>query len=109
MLALLGRIVGKALAEAVIEEYKIEKNDLEGLKIALEKVLPKLMQFEATLEEGKLKTRSNCPIYKKYREWCDEGCIPLIESFAKSINPKINVKRTMKETGRCEFEFSINL
>ncbi|MCD6431735.1 hypothetical protein J7L33_03405 [Candidatus Bathyarchaeota archaeon] len=47
MLALLGRIVGKAVAEAVIEEYNIEKNDLEGLKIALENILPKVMQFEA--------------------------------------------------------------
>ena len=39
MLALLGRIVGKAVAEAVIEEYNIEKNDLEGLKNSFRKHL----------------------------------------------------------------------
>jgi len=107
MLALLGRMVGKAVAEAVIEEYNIEKNDLEGLKTALENILPKVMQFEAALEEGKLKTRSNCPVYKKYREWCDKGCIPMIESFARSFNPKIKVKRISREPDKCEFEFSV--
>ena len=33
MLALLGRIVGKAVAEAVIEEHNIEKDDLEGYAV----------------------------------------------------------------------------
>ena len=106
MLALLGRIVGKAVAEAVMEEYNIEKKDLEGLKIALENILPKIMQFEAVLEKGKLRTRSNCPVYKKYKEWCDEGCIPLIESFARRFNPKIKVKRISREPDKCMFEFS---
>ena len=108
MLALLGRIVGKAVAEAVIEEHNIEKNDLEGLKIALENILPKVMQFEAAWEEEKLKTRSNCPIYKNYKEWCDKGCVPMIESFARIFNPKIKVKRTSREPDKCEFEFSVD-
>jgi len=107
MLSLLGRIVGRALSEAVLDEYKIQKNDLEGLKAALENLLPKLMRFEAEMEAERLKTKSNCPIHEKYREWCEKGCIPMMESFAKVINEKIRVERIRKapEDKRCEFEF----
>ena len=108
MLSLLGRIAGKSLAEALTEEYNLEKN-LEALKVALENFLSKFMNFEAKLENGILKTRSNCPIYKYNKEWCEKGCIPMMESFAKAIYPKINVKRIKNEPGNCEFEFSMNL
>jgi len=108
LLSLLGRVIGRVIAEAAIDEYNIEKTDLEGLKIALENVLSKIMRFEADMKGGRLKTRSNCPIHRVYGEWCEEGCIPFIESFTKAINPKIKVERVSREPGRCEFEFSIS-
>jgi len=108
LLSLLGRVIGKLIAEAAIDEYNIEKTSLEGLKTILENVLSKIMHFEADMEDGRLKTRSNCPIHKVYGKWCEEGCIPFIESFTKAINPKIKVKRVNREPGRCEFEFSIS-
>lgn len=106
---MLGHVAGRALAEAALEEYKIQKNGLEGLKATLENLLPKLMRFEAEMEAERLKTKSNCPIHEKYREWCEKGCVPMMESFAKVINEKISVKRIRKapEEERCEFEFSI--
>jgi len=61
---LLGRLAGRALAEAVLEEYKINKNDLEGLKVALENLLPRLMQFEAEIDAGSLGTESNCLFHR---------------------------------------------
>ena len=106
MLSLLGRIAGKSLAEAITEEYETERN-LEGLKEALESFLPKFMNFEARLEGEVLRTKSNCPIYKYSKEWCNKGCIPMMESFAKVINPKITVKRIKNEPEDCEFEFSM--
>ena len=106
MLSLLGRIAGKSLAEAITEEYETERS-LEGLKVALESFLPKFMNFEAILEGEVLRTKSNCPIYKYNKEWCNKGCIPMMESFAKVINPKITVKRIKNEPEDCEFEFSM--
>ena len=108
LLSLLGRVIGKAIAEAAVDECNIEETDLEGLRVVLENVLSRIMRFEADMEGGRLKTRSNCPIHKVYGKWCEEGCIPFIESFTKAINPKIKVKRVSREPGRCEFEFSIS-
>ena len=108
MLPLIGRVIGKAIAEAAVDEYNIEKTDLEGLKEALENALSRIMHFEADMEGERLKTRSNCPIHRVCGEWCEEGCMPFIESFTKAINPKIKVRRVSREPGRCEFEFSIS-
>jgi hypothetical protein len=93
----------------VLEEYKIEKNDLEGLKEALESVLPRFMQFEAELDAGRLKAKSNCPIHGVYREWCERGCISMRESFVRVISEKIRVRRmhSAPVDKECVFEFSI--
>ena len=108
MLHLFGRVVGRILAEAILEEYEIDERNLEGLKASLEKLLPKLMEFKADIENGKLRTVSNCPIHSIYEGWCENGCVPMAESFAHVINKNIKVKliRRAPKEERCEFEFS---
>ena len=107
-MSLLGRIVGKILAEAALDEYKIERSDLEGLKVSLENLLSKSMEFKAEMDDGRLRTVSDYSIHSLYEEWCEKGCISMIESFAHTINRKVEVKRVHRkpEKDRCEFEFT---
>jgi len=112
MLRVVAQALGRLFCEPMLEKAK--NNDLSGLKEVLdyffkevEKVDP---NFNFSSEIGdSLKTKSKCKVYRRFPEWCSEGCVDFIESFAKTFNSEITVNRNKKqpEADFCEFEFKI--
>jgi len=88
-----------------------EKDGFEGLKNGLEKFFNELkefrdFEFSAELVDGKLVTRSRCPIHEYFKIWCDCCCLNFIKGFARAYGVK-EVKRISKqpEEKECVFEF----
>ena len=108
ILHLIGRIVGRLVAEAELEEHKKE-NDLVLLQKALTGFLSEFMEIKSEISDGKLYTYSICPVYDLCKKWCEEACVPMTESFAHTVNRKFKVKRVSRapELDRCIFEFTL--
>ena len=88
-----------------------EKDGIEGLKNGLERFFNELkefrdFEFSAEFVNGKLVTRSRCPIHKYLKIWCDFCCLSFARGFAKAYGVK-EVKRISKqpEEKECVFEF----
>jgi hypothetical protein len=121
MLKIIGNELGMLVAKRLLKIEKVE-NNLAGLErllnlffSELERILPKdhsnfkfSSQLDATVLCEWLKTSSKCQIYKYYPIWCEEGCIEFIESFAKTLDENIEVKRVARQPNDdvCKFEFS---
>jgi len=65
------------------------EDGLIGLKNGLEKFFNELkefrdFEFSAEFVNGKLVTRSRCPIHKYLKIWCDCCCLNFIKGFAKA-------------------------
>lgn len=87
------------------------EDGLTGLKNGLEKFFNELkefrdFEFSAEFVNGKLVTRSRCPIHKYLKIWCDCCCLSFARGFAKAYGVE-DVKRIFKqpEEKECVFEF----
>jgi hypothetical protein len=85
---------------------------LAGLKRGFEKFFDSLkefgydFQFQAEMSEGKLVTKSKCPI--KFRKWCESGCISFVTGFARAFgNIDVKVVSRQPESEVCIFEFEV--
>jgi len=117
MINIFARKIGSMICKWILEEKKVKK-DLEGLNEILKMLFSELdkleikdvkFQYSSTMLNGKLVTKSKCPIYKYYPPWCEKGCIEFISTFTRTFNRRINVERIKKqpESDFCEFEFII--
>ena len=87
------------------------EDGLSGLKNGLEKFFDELKEFKdfefsSEFVNGKLVTRSRCPIYKYLKIWCGCCCLNFIKGFARAYGVK-EVRRISKqpEEKECVFEF----
>ena len=87
------------------------EDGLIGLKNGLEKFFNELkefrdFEFSAEFVNGKLVTRSRCPIHKYLKIWCDCCCLNFIKGFARAYGVE-DVRRISKqpEEKECVFEF----
>lgn len=91
-----------------------DEKDLAELKKGFEKFFNSVrelgfdFQFSAELEDGKLITRSKCPVYRYYRRWCEGNCLEFVEGFVRAFGD-VRAKRVSKqpESDHCVFEFEV--
>lgn len=109
--------IGHFFGKVAGGDEKEKGKELVNLKKGFEKFFAELkelevenfnldFQFQAELKEGKLITKSKCPIHRYFNRWCDTECLKFAEGFARAFG-KIQVKRISKqpESEYCIFEF----
>ncbi len=85
---------------------------LEGLKGGFERFFEELkefrdFEFSAEIKEGKLLTRSKCPIHKYFKVWCDIFCLRFVEGFARAYGAKAKRIEKQPDYDFCVFEFEV--
>ncbi|MDI3502429.1 MAG: hypothetical protein PWR09_554 [Archaeoglobi archaeon] len=90
---------------------KVEDDGLRGLENGLKKFFKSLedfkdFQFSSETEDGRLITKSKCPIYTLFPVWCEKFCVKFAEGFAKAYGVQ-EVKRVARQPASewCVFEF----
>ena len=99
---LFARAAGKAVGEASVKEYGLERN-LEGLVECLKNLYSWEEEFSVELSGDVVKSRGRCPIHMRLREWCEEGCERFASGLAEVFGAK--AKRVSGPDGVCEFVF----
>lgn len=102
LVRLFARAAGKAVGEAAVEEYGLERN-LDGLAECLRRVYSWEEGFSVETSGGVVKSQGVCPVYKRFREWCDEGCERFASGLAEVFGAK--ARRVSGPDGLCEFVF----
>jgi len=94
ILSVVGRSLGKSLANSAVEEFKLAKN-FEGLKNSVQKAYGWEEGFTLHVKDGKLQAGGKCPVYKLTSVWCEHGCETFAEAWADAFG--FGVKRTTKQ------------
>lgn len=110
MLAAIASELGKFAARFFEKPQSLSDLNLilKNMFAEIERISEGKLKFDFSSElKDELVTESKCPIHSFYPLWCEEACIPFIESFVKALNDRIEVERIEKQPGKCRFRFRL--
>jgi len=84
---------------------------LQRKRLPLVSSMANLMRFlEFEVENGNLRIKVNCPIYRVYADWCERGCVSVISSLLGRLDEAVAFRRlcSRPESKVCLFEFHIS-
>lgn len=98
MIEKLGELIGKVIIDRASEKF-------EELEDALDHLYWWEKDYKIKKTENTIISSGICPIYEKYPEWCEDGCL----RFAQKIGDEYgySVERTKRKPDEeiCEFRF----
>jgi hypothetical protein len=83
---------------------------LKGKRLPFVSSLTNLMRFlEFEVVGGNLRVKVNCPVYRVYADWCERGCVSLVDSLLGRLDETVVVRRLCSRpvSKVCLFEFHL--
>ena len=94
--------IGELISKIIIERAAKKFEDLEN---ALDHLYWWEKNFSIEKDEDKIVSQGVCPIYEKYPDWCDEGCLKFAENLAEEYEYSVERTKRKPEDEFCRFEF----
>ncbi|KXA91844.1 hypothetical protein AKJ65_08330 [candidate division MSBL1 archaeon SCGC-AAA259E19] len=97
--------IGELIGEKIIDRTK----KFENLEEALEHLYWWEKEYSIEKTEDSIISRGVCPIYEKYPDWCENGCVGFAEDIADEYEYSVNRTKRRPNDEVCEFKFRKNL
>ncbi|KXB00940.1 hypothetical protein AKJ41_03415 [candidate division MSBL1 archaeon SCGC-AAA259O05] len=98
MLKKISELVGEEISDRVSKKFE-----------DLEEALEHLYWWEegSSVEEtgDVITSRGICPIYERYSDWCEDGCVSFAEEIAEEYGYSVERAKKRPDDEVCEFQF----